>query len=303
MAINIQTTVAPTPREYDGQVEFSRNPTWYERKSRQIAERIYECETSEELEAYLVQESLLVDGICLNFPDFHAGIAEAIDTQRACLRPRPAAPDTIKQNGQTNMLNIDTAQSASGPFINWKAQRKEFELRVSKDDKSVFTPFHEGGVVCDFENIKIGWQYTSGMQGVAPDWKWWPAPDQQIVKPNDDYKWGMSLPCAIGGGETAVWEQAGVAVQNAIQDLLPELQGGPAGKLPLLKFTGSRALRFNVGSTEVPQFSIANWVDRPDCLKSGFQRMTAQKEETQAAVAAATAAAPASEHVSTGSTF
>ena len=34
-------------------------------------------------------------------------------------------------------------------------------------------------------------------------------------------------------------------------------------KLPVLKFIGSEEKKFKVGSTKIPQFEIAKWVDRP----------------------------------------
>lgn len=166
------------------------------------------------------------------------------------------------------MFDIDTGGSAKGPFINWKAQRRAFELRVSKDEKREIDNFSRG-VVLDLEKIKIGWQHSEFVMGKAPTWKWWPSPNQRIEKPTDDWKWGMSLPIALGGKETAVWEQAGAAVQTAIQELLPALSGGPEGKLPLVRYTEAKERKFNVGSTTYPVFEVVQWVDRPECLKEG----------------------------------
>jgi hypothetical protein len=57
---------------------------------------------------------------------------------------------------------------------------------------------------------------------------------------------------AVGGGKTASWDQAGAAAWNAFVILVPALQQGPDGLLPLVKITGTKVEQFKRGSTTTP---------------------------------------------------
>ena len=175
-------------------------------------------------------------------------------------------------------FNMDTGNTGSdGPWISWSARGtqdgavppKSFYLR-DDNGKNVFNGFSGNGVVLDIEKMKTGWQRSDGVLGQAPDWKWNATVAQMQPQPGDDYKKGFSIPCAIGGGKTATWEQAGAAAWNAFVGLVPELQKQPnSDMLPLVKITGTKLQQFKRGSTVEPVLSIVNWVPRPDCLKEG----------------------------------
>ena len=253
-----------------------------ERECRKIIAAIWTHETEADLDAYMAAESLSIDALHLFSPFLSAQIDAAAEEVRHSLiggrdcasrlsDAKPASSNALRgKSEKRRMIDIDTGETSSGPFINWKAQRKEFELRVSKDDKRSVDAFTRG-VVLDLENLRIGWQHSEYALGKAPSWTWWPTPNSRVEKPSDDHKWGMSLPCAIGDGEVAVWEQAGAAVQAAIVHLKPQLDAAPGGKLPVVKLSGVAEKRFNVGSTTYPQLAVVKWVDRPDCLKGGAQ--------------------------------
>lgn len=174
------------------------------------------------------------------------------------------------------MFAIDTGnEGISGPFLQWSARGTQdgtvppqtFYVR----DENGKTPFDmTNGVVLDIEKMKTGWQRSEGIVGQAPEWKWNPSPAQMMPQPGEDYKKGFSVACAIGGGKTATWEQAGAAVWQALTELAPALQQQPAaGKLPQVRLKEARMLQFKRGSTVVPMLEIIQWVDRPDCLKEG----------------------------------
>jgi hypothetical protein len=125
-------------------------------------------------------------------------------------------------------------------------------------------------MVLDIEKIKTGWQKSEGISGVAPEWKWNPSPAQMLPSPSDDWKKGFSMNVAIGGGETATWEQAGTAAWQALTDLAPSLQQQPApNMLPLVRLANTRPMQFKRGSTLVPILEVIKWVPRPDCMKEG----------------------------------
>jgi len=176
------------------------------------------------------------------------------------------------------MFDIDTgSQGSEGPWIAWSARgtldgqidAKSFYLR-DENGKKPLDAFNKG-VVMDIYAMKTGWQKSEGIAGQAPDWEWNASVSQMMQQPGEDYKKGFSIPCAIGGGETATWEQAGAAAWNAFTNLVPALQEAPEGKLPVVKLTGTKLQQFKRGSTVEPVLEVVKWADRPDCLKEGVQ--------------------------------
>ena len=174
------------------------------------------------------------------------------------------------------MFNLDTgSDGVGGPFLQWSARgtmdgsvpAKTFYIRDGGDK----TPYDATkGMVLDISKMKTGWQKSEGIAGVAPEWKWNYSVSQMMTSPGEEWKKGFSIPVAIGGGETATWEQAGTAAWQALTDLAPSLQGHPnPNQLPMVKITDTKAMQFKRGSTVSPVLSIVKWVDRPDCLKDG----------------------------------
>lgn len=178
--------------------------------------------------------------------------------------------------------DFDTGGSggSEGPWLQWSARgtldgsipAKSFLIRDS-DGKTKFDGFDGNGVVLDISTMKTGWCYSSGATGEAPDWKMNASLAQFATDPSSgdrDYKKGFKIRCAIGGGKTASWDQAGASVWNAFVSLVPELQKQPSpDMLPLVRCTGAKFEQFKRGSTNTPILVIVKWVPRPDCLKEG----------------------------------
>lgn len=164
--------------------------------------------------------------------------------------------------------SFDAGATSQGPWISWGAQKEKFTLRDSGGSADFFG-FQDKGVVLDIDNMQTGWCYTSGLPGQAPQWQMNPSLAQFLPKPGDEYKKGFKVRCAIGGGQTASWDQAGAGAWNAFVALVPALQQQPAGKLPLVRLTGTKSVKFQRGSTTEPVLEVVQWVDRPDCLKDG----------------------------------
>lgn len=174
------------------------------------------------------------------------------------------------------MFAFDTGSTgADGPFINWSARGTQdraidpesFYLRDG-DQKMPLEAFATG-VVIDIYALKTGWQRSDGIVGQAPEWRWNASPARMEPQPGDDWKKGFEARCAIGGGKAATWQQAGAAVWGAMAHLAGQFQGGPEGKLPVVKMTGTKPVQFKRGSTVEPILQVVQWVDRPDCLKEG----------------------------------
>lgn len=173
--------------------------------------------------------------------------------------------------------NFDTGGGGSeGPWLQWSARgtldgeipQKSFLLRDS-DGKKKFDGF-ASGVVLDIETMQTGWCHSDGVAGQAPDWKMNTSVSRFEKQPGEEYKKGFKIRCAIGGGKSASWDQAGAAAWNAFVMLVPALQQQPSpDTLPLVKMTGTKVEQFKRGSTVTPILEIVKWVPRPDCLKEG----------------------------------
>jgi len=211
-----------------------------------------------------------------------------------------AAANNVKNEKDEKMFVLDTGNEggAAGPFIAWSARGtqdgsvppRSFFIR----DGGNKTPMDMSkGIVLDIEGMKTGWQHSEGIAGVAPEWKWNSSPANMQPSPGEGWKKGISVRCAVGGGNVATWEQAGAAVWQAITNLAPQLTKQPApGQLPLVRMTDAELLQFKKGSTVVPKLEVVKWVDRPDCLKEGAAAGIAL-EPTPAPAPAAPAVQPA----------
>ena len=190
------------------------------------------------------------------------------------------------------MFEIDLGNTGSdiNEFLQWSARgtqdgavrARSFYLREGTE-KTELPEAQTKGFVLDLDSLKTGWQKSEGIQGVAPEWKWNPSVSQMMQKPGDDYKKGMSVKVALGKDKAVIWEQAGAAVWQVLTNLSGQLKDAPAGKLPHVKMTGSKDIKFTKGSTAYPEFEIVKWVDRPDCLKEGVAAGIALDETPPAA--------------------
>jgi hypothetical protein len=192
-------------------------------------------------------------------------------------------------------IDLGTTGSDINTFLAWSARgtqdgavrAKQFYLRDGAA-KEEYGTVQTSGMVLDLDSLKTGWQKSEGIAGVAPEWKWNPSVNQMMPKPGDEWKKGISVKVAIGGGKVAVWEQAGAAIWSALSDLAKQLKEQPsAGQMPLVRMTEAKELKFTKGSTCYPMFEVVKWVDKPDCLKEGAAAGIALDEPAPAQQAAA----------------
>jgi len=196
-------------------------------------------------------------------------------------------------------IDLGTTGSDINTFLAWSARgtqdgavrAKQFYLRDGAA-KEEYGTVQTSGMVLDLDSLKTGWQKSEGIAGVAPEWKWNPSVNQMMPKPGDEWKKGISVKVAIGGGKVAVWEQAGAAIWSALSDLAKQLKEQPsAGQMPLVRMTEAKELKFTKGSTCYPMFEVVKWVDKPDCLKEGAAAGIALDEPAPATAPAPQAAA------------
>lgn len=248
-----------------GRLDFNRA----ERTHRQILANVWACENLDDLEVYEAEEAPMLDALSAH-PSLLAPVTDAIEMQRACLaHPHPTVSgNPTKATMMNQFASFDTGGSGDqGPWLVWAAQERGFKLR-SGSDKTPFDGFDKG-VVLDVAGMKTGWQHSEGIAGVAPRWQWNPTLTKFEPRPGEEWKQGFQIKCAIGGGQTAVWEQAGASAWNGFLGLLPGLAQMPTGDvLPLVKLSGTREEKFNKGKATIPMLEIVKWVPRPDCLKA-----------------------------------
>lgn len=169
----------------------------------------------------------------------------------------------------------DSNDVAVDGYMSWSARgtqdgdipAKNFFIKTTDGTKQIVNAIKKGGkgVVMDIHNMKTGWQRfgDGGSEWVYnDDLKNWKA------KPGDDFKQGLSIPCAIGD-KHVIYRQSGVAVIEGFKTLSPQLtcDESAAGKLPVVTMTGTAEMKFKIGSTNVPQLTVIDWVDRPFVLE------------------------------------
>ena len=121
-----------------------------------------------------------------------------------------------------------------------------------------------------------------GGAGQAPEKRWNPTVSQATPRPDESkkpgggYAWspGLSVRCAIGGGQAATWEQASFGAYDAFSKLAKQISAEWGTKsqngrlLPLVKQTGVEKQVLKSGPTNKPVLQVVDWVERPDCLKA-----------------------------------
>ena len=211
------------------------------------------------------------------------------------------------------MSFFDTSAVGSGqtgPWVRWCAREKmdfagnvlvpsrAFSLRDSEGEKEFKAM--KSGVIIALDTLKIGWQLSTGMKGVAPRWEWWPSPSESVKRPDpigdDTWKMGFSAVVYTKKGNKAVWEQAGAGSTKALLSLGDAFSNRPSSDhLPLVVWEGVTVEQGGKTPFAVPTLAVKEWVlksdvaaeDRSDLAESNF------KPAAPAAAPAAAAAAPA----------
>lgn len=168
----------------------------------------------------------------------------------------------------------------TGPLLTWSAPDCAFVLRIGNYREPFAWP--KRGVVFDLANMKTGWCSTAGR---AREWKWNRDKDHFEPRPSSMHKKGFSIPCSIGGGPTATWQQSGAASWGSVSALNSWVAAGAelaAGKLPLVKLTGQSVETYKRGRTTTPILRVDQWVRRPACLggEEPFEAVIANAEDT-----------------------
>lgn len=220
---------------------------------------------------------------------------------------------------------IDTGAEGGGsrgPWISFKPKGsakygmayKTWAIRDKTDDGSTIAKFdvmEASGVVVDVYakggdlcgSLKLGWEKSDGETGKAPERRWFASPLRSEPRPDESktaqggYVWrnAMSVRCAIGGGASVTWEDAGWGSYKGFSQLVKQLNAGfveNEGLCPVVRCIGYVDEGHGSSATSMPQYEILKWVPRPDCLKEDAPAITTASEPAQA-VAPVAAAKPA----------
>lgn len=170
------------------------------------------------------------------------------------------------------MFEFDAgATTTSGPFLRWAANGSQDGTIAPRSfavaDRDGTKEVQLKAAVFDVLNMRTGWQHSTGVKGVAPEWLWNESVARFAPRPDgDDWKRGFSISVALSASEKVVWEQASAGAWEAFKRLAVQLGDMPAGKLPVVKHDGVDLLKFAKGSTVVPRLVLVKYVEPPACL-------------------------------------
>jgi hypothetical protein len=121
--------------------------------------------------------------------------------------------------------------------------------------------------IFDYVNIKAGWGKIQA--GSPPEYHWWANTNIKEPQPSEEFKKALSVDLYFNSEHMKgvySWTTNANGPVTGILEIYSKIfaeKEGRGEKLPVLKYVGSEEKKFSVGSTKIPQFEIAKWVDRP----------------------------------------
>lgn len=148
------------------------------------------------------------------------------------------------------------------PYVKYNAKAGRWYVKKDGAEVEVEKPVF----VADFANIKKAWMFF--MEGQAPNIEYFPTLEGNLEQPSTDHKLGLSVQLfskeAFGG--VVKLESSSSNTCSALSDLYEiysTSKESEAGKLPVVKVTGTEAVKGAFGTNFKPTFEIEKWVDRP----------------------------------------
>lgn len=158
------------------------------------------------------------------------------------------------------MIDMNEGESQA-KWVSYKPQKDEWVYNDGEVEDANPT------FIFDFLNIKAGWGKIQA--GSPPEYHWWANRNIKEPQPSEDHKKALSVDLYFNSehmkGVYSWTTNANGPVTGilAIYAQIFEEMKAHVDKLPVLKYVGSEEKKFSVGSTRIPQFEIAKWVDRP----------------------------------------
>jgi len=152
------------------------------------------------------------------------------------------------------------SSTLTGGYIRYMASTSSWQSRGE--------PFKFGQAVMDLENIRTGWCYIA--EGTAPEWVMDGSLKDRAAKPQGEgWKRGFKVDVfskSMFGEDEPVkeWATNATGATMGIQALYAEYERSrEEGKVPVVEFVGATPTKVGKGNTNVPNFKIVKYVDRP----------------------------------------
>lgn len=161
-------------------------------------------------------------------------------------------------------------------YITWHAQgsaekgipEKQFSIRTSGPGSTPSPcPEMASGVVWNIEEIETGW--LNWQKGQPKDYRPNPSISQPLPYPGQGFSENIKIPMALSADKTALWDQASAGSWKGFCQIAAVIaQQSPMNphKLPIIAFTSSTLTSTGQNSTQVPNFRINGWIERPACF-------------------------------------
>ena len=158
------------------------------------------------------------------------------------------------------MIDMNEGESQAR-WVSYKPQKDEWVYNDGEVEET------NPSFIFDYVNIKAGWGKIQA--GQPPEYHWWANTNIKEPQPSEDFKKALSVDLYFNSEHMKgvySWTTNANGPVSGILEIYQQIfkeKEGRGEKLPVLKYVGSEEKKFSVGSTKIPQFEIAKWVDRP----------------------------------------
>lgn len=186
------------------------------------------------------------------------------------------------------------------PNIRWTSQTSSWQLSVEGGGAA---PVQLSEFVIDMAGLKTGWCLFR--EKSAPQWVMDKSLSEQVPRPSEEkdaqgsYLWKrgfkvlMYSPSTFAGDgvrEFATSATGACMGIDSLHDQYVAQAGANPGKVPVAKYSGPLPTKVGKGATNIPQFSIVKWVDRPVALSGSVAHVATGTGAAQPVAANASAA-------------
>ncbi|MGE3769497.1 MAG: hypothetical protein AB7G06_00905 [Bdellovibrionales bacterium] len=161
---------------------------------------------------------------------------------------------------------------AAVPHIRYMAGTSSWALSTEQGTKSFKLP----RCVFDLANIRTGWGIFA--ENSPPEWVWDPNLQTPAVKPQDGREWkrgfgfNILLPQEFGPDRLREFATTATGASEGLKKLYAlyeEQLPNHRGQVPVVEFIDATNIQIGKGRTNVPNFVIVDWIDRPAALDDG----------------------------------
>jgi hypothetical protein len=161
-------------------------------------------------------------------------------------------------------------------YVRWHARGSadhgippaQFSMRASGAGNPLLPcPQMATGIVWDIDNIVTGW--LSWPKGGVKDYRANPDVSKPLPFPGAGFTENIQIPMALDANMSACWDQASTGSWKGFCEVAAMIaQQSPQNPslLPVIACVGSTLTSTGQNSTQVPNFQILSWVQRPPCL-------------------------------------